>query len=117
MSRPTASGVPPRERGNTRESIESSLAGVSHTCVAVGGWGARARGGGTGNVNNKRVWADWARNDQRTPPGGMGGSEPEPEPEPEPKLKPPALYGQPADHRFTCPDDRIPSAVRLKSAD
>ena len=45
----------------------------------------------------------------------MTGSEPEPEREPV-QLKPPNMYDQPGDHRYTFPDDRIPSDLALKTA-
>ena len=47
----------------------------------------------------------------------MTASEPEPEPERERALAtPPSMYGQPGDHRYTFPEDRIPSDVALKTA-
>ena len=44
-----------------------------------------------------------------------GSSEPEPEREP-PQFKPPNMHGQPGDHRYTFPDERIPSDATLKTA-
>jgi hypothetical protein len=44
------------------------------------------------------------------------GDEPEPEPQQPPPLTAPSNYGQPGDHRYTFPDDRIPSSLPLKTA-